>query len=98
MNILIPIDSKEKSTANIANLSNVKAWAFISLSNGNIEYIDIFKTKNDIEKLIDFVIIKNKDENIEEFLEEGIEVLVASFQKTIEEIVEAYMFRELYEI
>lgn len=98
MNILIPIDSKEKSTANIANLSDARAWAFVSLNNGNIEYIDIFKTKNDIEKLIDFVIIKNKDENIEEFLEEGIEVLVISFQKTIEEIVEAYMFRELYEI
>lgn len=98
MNVLIPIDSEEKSTANIADLSDARAWAFVSLNNGSIEYIDIFETKNDIDKLIDFIIIKNKNENIEEFLEEGIEVLVASFQKTIEEIVEAYMFRELYEI
>jgi len=98
LNVLIPIDSEEKSTANIADLSDARAWAFVSLNNGSIEYIDIFETKNDIDKLIDFIIIKNKNENIEEFLEEGIEVLVASFQKTIEEIVEAYMFRELYEI
>ncbi len=98
MNILIPVYIKEDNDINIASLNSVQKWVFVSLKDGTTKEIKTFDKKENIKDLIDFVVVKDKDEDIDEFLDEGIDVLVAPFQRSVEEIVEAYMFKELYEI
>ncbi len=94
MYLLIPVD-KDKT---ISKLSNVDAWVVVTLENGNKTDERYYASKKEIKEFVDFIIVKDKDEEIEEFLDEGIDVLIAPCQKSLDEVVEAFIFRELYEI
>ena len=50
------------------------------------------------EDWIDFVILKNKYENYMEFMEEGMMVLVTRQEESLEDIINAFKFKELDEI
>lgn len=94
MNILIPID-KDK---NLCSMQTNQAWILANLDEGKLKSTKEYKTKDDIEEFFEYVVVISKDEYISEFIIEGIGVLVAPMQRSLEEIVEAYMFRELYEV
>jgi len=98
MLLLIPIDKKDYENANITRINEKNIWITIEMDNGYIEKYSFFDNKDDIEEMVDYLIIKDKNDNIEEFLDEGIDVLMAPLQNDIEEIIEAYKFKELYEI
>ncbi len=97
MNIIIPLDSNDLKSSQISKLSDSKAWALCRLKNGTTENITTFSDYKDIKETIDYLIIKDQNEDVEEFLDEGIDILVASFQKEIEDILEAFIFRELFD-
>ncbi len=94
MNLLIPIDEEQ----NISYMSELKEWIVITLDNGNKINEIRYENKSDISELIDFVVIKDKNEDVDDFLDEGVGVLVAPFEMDIDEIVEAFIFRELFEL
>ena len=94
MNLLIPIDEEQ----NISYMSELKECIVITLDNGNKINEIRYKNKSDIGELIDFVVIKDKNEDVDDFLDEGVGVLVAPFEMDIGEIVEAFIFRELFEL
>ncbi len=94
MNILIPLDNEQ----NISNLSKPKDWAVVTLDNGNKINEMHYKNKDDIKELIDFVVVKDKNEDVEDFLDEDIGVLIAPNKMNTDEIIEAFIFRELYEL
>lgn len=94
MILLIPID-KEK------NLCSVKAnssWAVVTFDEGSTQNIDFYNNKEDIKEYIDYVIVQNQNEYVDDFLDEGWGILIAPMQKSIDDIIEAYMFRELHEL
>ena len=97
MNIIIPLDSNYLESSQISKLSDSKAWALCQLENGTTKDITIFNDYKDIKEMIDYIIIKDQNEDVEEFLDEGIDILVASFQKEVEDILEAFIFRELFD-
>ncbi len=94
MNILIPLDNEQ----NISHLSKPKDWAVVTLDNGTKINEMHYKSKNDIKELIDFVVVKDKNEDVEDFLDEDIGVLIAPNKMNTDEIIEAFIFRELYEL
>ncbi len=94
MKIALPLEQNSKN-AKISVIADAKAWALIEPKSGDME---IFQTKEEIKNRADYIVIKDKNEDIEEFLDEGIDILIAPFQESVEDIVEAYMFKELYEL
>ncbi len=98
MKLLIPVDGQNYSDAKIASIDNKIGWLCVEMDGGNVKRDRFFKDRAESKDLMDFVVLKDKSENFEEFLDEGIDVLLAPFQKSVEDIVEAYNFRELHEI
>ncbi|DAB39749.1 MAG TPA: hypothetical protein CFH81_05820 [Sulfurovum sp. UBA12169] len=99
MLILIPVESVMDKKSRIATLADKKAWALVKFENGEIQYVQFFENRTAIgEEWIDFVILENKFENYMEFMQEGMMVLVRRQEESIEEIMEAFKFKELDEI
>ena len=98
MLILIPLDSDEIKSAKISPLVDVKKWALVTLEDGKVAEINLYDNKEEIEGWIDCVIVKSEKEYIWPFIEENIAVLVAHTQNLIDEIIEAFLFKELHEV
>lgn len=98
MNILIPVDNTDIEEAQITLLDEVKHWLLIDMTEGKMVKSEFYDKREDIQEWIDIVVVKNDKEYVWPFIEENIAVLVAPFQKYIEDIVEAYIFKELHDI
>ncbi len=98
MNLLIPVDSKNKEEALLTKLDDIKNWAFIEIEEGKISSCNFFNDRNDIQDWVECVVVQNEQEYVWPFIEENIMVLVAPSQRTITEIVEAFLFRELHDL
>jgi hypothetical protein len=98
MYILIPVDSIDERNAKITTLMNVQKWALVNFNEGEVRSVLFFddRTQTGID-WIDFVVLENKFENYMEFMEEGMMVLVRRSEETIEDIMEAFKFKELDE-
>ena len=94
MNILIPINDEK----NLCSMETNSSWAVVNLDEGKMKNLQFFKTREEITEFTEYVVVISKDEFISDFFLEGIGILVAPMQKTIEDITEAYMFRELHEV
>jgi len=94
MNILIPINDEKK----LCSMEENSSWAVASLDEGKIKNLQFFKTREEISEFTDYVVVISKEEFVSDFFIEGIGILIAPMQRTIEDIVEAYMFRELHEV
>jgi predicted Fe-Mo cluster-binding NifX family protein len=99
MLILIPVDGTEEKKAKITALAAVQKWALVDFDQGVIQSVKFFddRTQTD-EDWIDFVILKSNFENYLAFMEENMMVLVIREEETIEEIMEAFKFKELDEV
>jgi len=98
MNIIVPMDGNDIEEAKITTISEVKYWANFQMIEGRMVNEKFVSSKDEIEDLIDIVIVSSQNEDVWPFMEEGIAVLVAPMQKYIEDIVEAYLFKELHDL
>ena len=98
MNLIIPVDCNKRHEALITTLDNSNDWVFIELNEGQIETCTFYKDRNDIEAWVETVVVINESEYVWQFQEEGIAVLVAPVQRSIDEIVEAFLFKELHDL
>ena len=97
MTILIPVDSKNRHECIISSIEENKAWAFIKLEEGKISSVEFVDRREDISEWIDAVVVINNLEYVWPFMEEGITALIAPTQKSIDEIVEAFLFKDLHD-
>lgn len=98
MKILIPVNEKDEN-AKIEHILKNKLWALVTLEEGKVQNIDFYEGSwEDIDEFFDVVIVKDKNDYIWPFIEQSIPVLEAHSQETIEEIMEAFLFKELYEV
>jgi predicted Fe-Mo cluster-binding NifX family protein len=99
MLIWIPVESDNELQAKIVPQLEAKKWALVEFDEGRIKSLNFY---NSIEELggewVDFIILANKFENYLEYMNEGMMVLVVRDEQTIEEIIEAFKFKELDEI
>ena len=98
MNILLPLSSSSIDNAMLVNLDKVVSWGFFNLLEGRVQKFEFYDDRNDIKEMIDCVIVASKDDYIWPFMEESIPILEAPVQREIDDIVEAFLFKELYEI
>ena len=76
----------------------MKKWILIELLEGRVANKNFFDTAEEITDWYDCVIVVNQQEYVWNFMEKGIGVLVTSGQQDVDEIMEAFIFKELYEI
>ncbi len=98
MNLLIPVDDSDIDEAQIVSLDDVKYWLLLELTEGKIIKSEFYQSREEISDWVDVVIVNSQKEYVWPFMEEGIAVLVAPLQKAIDDIIEAYLFKELHEI
>ena len=98
MNILIPVNNNNIDDAQITVLDDLKYWLFLDITEGKVRTSEFYQSKEEISELIDIVILKSDKEDVWQFMEESIAVLLAPFQNSIDDIVEAYLFKELHDM
>jgi len=95
MLILIPVNSDKEIVSELA----ASQWALIDFDAGEVKSTKFFATKDEVDApWVDFVVLLNKFENYLEFMEAGSMVLVVRNEKHIDDIMEAFKFKELDEV
>ena len=99
MLIWIPVDGNDEKASKIVPQYEAKQWALINFDEGEVKSVRFFETRDACDEVwVDFVILINKYENYMDFMNEGMMVLCVREEETIEEITEAFKFKELDEI
>jgi predicted GTPase len=98
MNLAIPLSAEDKESARLVPMNEAKAWAQVKVEEGKVQGIKFASSWEEFEEFSDFVIVDNDKEYVWPFIEQNMIVLVAHFQKSIDDIVEAYLFKELNEL
>ena len=98
MYILLPMDSDNVQEAKLTKLEDVKIWAQILVEEGQIVEILHSKEKDGFKNFSECVVVANDNEYVWPFMELSMMVLVAHTQRSIDDIVEAYLFKELHDL
>ena len=98
MYILVPMDSEEVDEACITKLDDVKVWAQLLIEAGELVEVNHNADKDAFENFSEAAIVVNDNEYVWPFMEKSMMVLVAHTQKSIDDIVEAFLFKELHDL
>ena len=97
MNILIPVDSTDFETSQITKLFEAKSFAVVSVDDGKISSYKFVQNYDEVIDEISAAVFIDQNEYVWPFMERNIICLVAPTQKYIQDIIEAFMFKELYD-
>jgi len=98
MYILLPLDSTNLDEAKLTKLDDVQIWTQLLVDGGEIVETKFEKNWENFELPSDYVVVGDDGEYVWPFMEYNIAVLVAHTQRYVEDILEAYLFKELHEI
>jgi len=99
MLIWIPVDGSDAKIPKIVPQLEAKQWALVNFDAGEVQSVKFYDSIDDLNgEWVDFIILANKFENYIDYMNEGIMVLVVREEETIEDILEAFKFKELDEI
>ena len=98
MYILLPMDSEDVQEAKLVKLEDVKIWAQLLVEEGQVVEIFHAKEKDGFKNFSECVVVANDNEYVWPFMELSMMVLVAHTQRSIDDIVEAYLFKELHDL
>jgi hypothetical protein len=98
MVLLLPMDGDDTQESELTGVLSASFWATVEVEEGRVIEINFYPDRFTIETPCDAVIVTNNYEPVMEFLDQQMMVLVAHTQRTIDDIVEAYLFRELHDL
>lgn len=98
MYILIAMNNDDAQEASIAKLNDVKVWAQVLLEEGKIVETNFSTDKDGFENFSEVLVVNDDNEYVWPFIELGMMILVAHTQRSIGDIIEAFLFRELNEL
>jgi hypothetical protein len=98
MYIILPMDSQNTDEAKLTKIDDAKIWAQIKVEDGSLQEVHHAKEKDGFENFSQCVVVENDNEYVWPFMELSMMVLVAHTQRSIEDIVEAYLFKELHDL
>ena len=98
MLLLLPVDVKDKDEAKLVKVFEAKAWAQVDVDEGSVKNIEFCDTFDGFDQISEAVILENDAENPMMFMDYNMMPLVAYTQRSIDDIVEAYLFRELHDL
>ena len=93
MYILIPMDDNDLEEARITTINEATVWVQLLVEEGRVVETNINQDKDAFENQSQILVVKDDNEYVWPFIELGMMVLVAHIQKSIDDIVEAYLFR-----
>lgn len=94
MNLLIPVDLDHT----IRPVAEAKLWLQVSVDGGKMQSVKEGETQDSFDEPSHIAVVQNDNEYVWPFIEQNMLVLVAHHQKSLDEIVEAYLFKELNEL
>jgi hypothetical protein len=92
------MDSTDVQEAKITPVLEAKTWAELRIEEGELVEVLHADTYDGFKAWPEAVVVSNDGEPVMDFINMSMIVLVAHTQKTIDEIVEAYLFRELHDL
>jgi len=92
------MDSDDTQEGQLVSINDAKTWALVDLEAGQVVEINYFDTKEDVNDWVDAVVVIGDFEPVMEFIEQQVMVLVAHTQRYIDDIVEAFLFKELHDL
>ena len=98
MNILLAVDADSAEDAKLCKINNAKKWVMLVLFEGRIVETLFADQREDFDLIAETVVVVDDNEYVWPFIEEQMQVLVAHTQHYIDDIVEAYLFKELHEL
>jgi len=99
MLIWIPVDGNDAKASKVVPQYEAKQWALVDFDEGEVKSVRFFDSREDCDEAwVDFAILANKFETYMDFMNEGMMVLCVREEETIEDIIEAFKFKELDEI
>jgi len=98
MLLLLPMNGDDTQESELTGVLSAQFWATVEVEEGRVIEINFYPDRSTIETPCDAVIVTNNYEPVMEFLDQQMMVLVAHTQRTIDDIVEAYLFRELHDL
>jgi len=98
MYVLIPMDSDDTEEASLVKINDVKVWTQLLIEEGRVVEINHNADKDAFENFSQIAIVIDDNEYVWPFIEQNMMVLVAHTQRNIEDIVEAYLFKELHDL
>ncbi|WP_345979737.1 hypothetical protein [Sulfurimonas sp. HSL3-2] len=98
MNILLAMDCDDVEEAKLCKINDVVKWAMLVVEEGQVVEILFADKREDFEPIAETVVVCDDNEYVWPFIEEQMQVLVAHTQRYIDDIVEAYLFKELHDL
>ena len=98
MLLLVPVDSTDTQTAQIASVFEAKGWVQLRIEKGKLVEVLYNEKFDGFATWSEAVVVNSDTEPVMDFINMSMIILVAHTQKTIDEIVEAYLFRELHDL
>jgi hypothetical protein len=98
MLVLIPMDSTDVQEAEITKVFEAKTWAQLRIEEGELVEVLHNDKFDGFSNWSEAAVICSDSEPVMDFMNMSMIVLVAHTQKTIDDIVEAYLFRELHDL
>jgi hypothetical protein len=92
------MDDNDLEEARITAINDAKVWVQLLVEEGRVVETNINQDKDAFENQSQILVVKDDNEYVWPFIELGMMVLVAHIQKSVDDIVEAYLFRELNEL
>jgi predicted Fe-Mo cluster-binding NifX family protein len=94
MKIAIP----QKSNI-ISKIADAENFAIVIVEDGSIKNIDYVESLDKVLGKAEYFVVNNSNEEVDEMYDYSIQVLKTPMpEMNIDEIIEAFMFRELYEL
>jgi predicted Fe-Mo cluster-binding NifX family protein len=98
MLILVPMNGDDTQESELVPIHEAAFWATVEIEEGRVVEINFYADRSGIDGWLDAVVVINDFEPVMEFIENQMMVLVAHTQRTLDDIVEAYLFRELHQL
>jgi len=90
--------SQEVNEANITSVLEAKTWAQLRVEEGELVEVLHNERFDGFEEWSEVVVVNSDGESVMDFINMSMIILVAHTQRTIDDIVEAYLFRELHDL
>ena len=98
MLVLVPMSSDEVQEAEITKVFDAKIWAQLRIEEGELVEVLHNEKFDGFANWSEAAVVPNDAEPVMDFMNMSMIVLVSHTQKTIDDIVEAYLFRELHDL
>jgi hypothetical protein len=98
MILLLPMNGDDIEESKLTDIFSASFWATIEIVEGRLIDTSFYTSYGEIINQAEGIVVCNDYEPVMEFFEAGLVVLVAHTQRYIDDIVEAYLFRELHDL